>query len=204
MKCECAGDRTTRHHAARNEVGRLVNTAGQHPELEKPGLLPPGPDDPGTNLRRPADVYLPSWTDGSPAALDLAITSPQRQDILGQAALRCAAAAEAYEVYKREYKGTAADCRSQGISFIPMVAEPSGGWGPSAVCTLKALARAAATRSHSGAGPSAILAEHLQQLCTAIRRASARAILRREVAAEPARCHRQAALAVLGQMPRGQ
>ena len=195
--CAGAGDRTSRHHAARNEVGKFAAEAGQHPELEKAGLLPPGPDNPGSNLRRPADVYLPSWTGGAPAALDLAVTSPQRQDILSQATLRCGAAAEAYEMYKRAYKDTAADCASQGLSFIPMVAEPSGGWGPSACCTLKALARAAAARSHSGAEPSAVLAEHQQRLCTVIRRATARAVLRREVTADPARCPQQAALAVL-------
>jgi len=196
-KCAGAGDRTSRHHAARNEVSRFAAEAGQNPELEKAGLLPPGPDDHGSNRRRPADVYLPSWSNGGPAALDLAITSPQRQDILSQAATRPGAAAEAYEMYKRSYKDTAADCLSQGISFIPMVAEPSGGWGPSAACTLKALSRAAAARSHSGAEPSAILAEHLQCLCAAIRRATARAVLRREVPVDTPSCPRLAALSVL-------
>ena len=134
--------------------------------------------------RRPADVYLPSWTDGAPAALDLAVTSPHRQDVLSQASLRCGAAAEAYESYKRTYLGTVSDCNSQGLSFVPMVAETTGGWGPSAHCTLKALARAAAAHSSSGAEPSAILAEHLQRLCAAIRRATARAVLRRHVAVD--------------------
>jgi len=197
VACSGGGDRTTRHHAARNEVGRFAAEAGQNPELEKPGLLPPGPDNPGSNLRRPADVFLPSWSNGAPAALDLAVTSPQRQDILRQASLRGAAAAEAYECYKRQYLDTAADCQSQGLAFIPMVAEPSGGWGPSGACTLKALSKAAAARSPTGAEPSAILAERLQRLCAAIRRASARAILRRDGDSEPLRCPRQAALAVL-------
>ena len=199
VACCAGGDRTTRHHAARNEVGHFASEAGQHPELEKAGLLPPGPDNPGSNLRRPADVYLPSWKNGAPAAFDLAVMSPQRQDILSRASLHCAAAAEACESYKREYLGTAADCQSQGLSFIPMVAEPSGGWGPSGACTLKALSKAAAVRSTSGAEPSAVLAEHLQRLCAAIRRASARAILRRDGGAESSSCPRQAALAVLAE-----
>jgi len=197
--CAGAGDRTCRHHAARNEVGLFATTAGMHLELEKPGLLPPSPDTPGSNLRRPADVFLPSWSGGAPAALDLAITSPQRLDVLRQASLRKGAAAEAYEVYKRNYLDTSAVCTSQGLSFIPMVAEPSGGWGPSGFCTLKALARAAAARSPTGAEPSAILAERLQRLCGAIRRATARAVLRREAAVETssARGARSAALALL-------
>ena len=66
----------------------------------------------------------------------------------------------------------------QGIAFIPLVAETSGGWGPSGMCTLETLARAAATRSDNL--PKSILAEHLQLLCTGIRRANARAVLRRD------------------------
>ena len=106
--CAGAGDRTCRHHAARNEVGHFAAAAGLSPVLEKPGLLPPSPDNPGSNLRRPADVYLPTWSGGTPAAIDLAVTSPQRLDVLSQASLRMGAVAEAYETHKRKYLDTAA------------------------------------------------------------------------------------------------
>jgi len=58
-----------------------------------------------------------------------------------------------------------------------MIAETSGGWGPSAMCTIKRMAKAAALRSDSD--PGQILAAHLASLCSVIRRANARAILRR-------------------------
>ena len=48
------------------------------------------------------------------------------------------------EHFKRSFLDTAADCQRQGISFIPIVGEPSGGWGPSAVCVFKSLARTVA------------------------------------------------------------
>ena len=67
----------------------------------------------------------------------------------------------------------------QGFSFIPMVAEPSGGWGPSGLCTLKALARAEALVS--GLDQGVVFAGYLQRLCTAIRKSNARALLRRTV-----------------------
>ncbi len=73
------------------------------------------------------------------------------------------------------------DCAAQGISFIPVVAETSGGWGASAMCTFKALAKAAASRELDDA-ESAVkprLQRHLEHECTAIRRANARAVLRR-------------------------
>ena len=47
-----------------------------NPELEKSGLQQPCPEQPGAARRSPADVFIPSWS----AALDLAITSPQRLD----------------------------------------------------------------------------------------------------------------------------
>jgi hypothetical protein len=64
---------------------------------------------------------------------------------------------------------------------------------------LKAFAKAAAARSHTGAEPSVILAERLQKLCAAIRRATARAVLRREAApaATTSRSARSAAAALL-------
>jgi hypothetical protein len=68
-KCAAGGDRTKRHHTARNLIGRLAGEASANPELEKAGLLPLGPDQPDADLRRPADVYLPYWFGGVPAAL---------------------------------------------------------------------------------------------------------------------------------------
>eukprot|EP00973_Karenia_brevis_P069800 9704853-Karenia_brevis.AAC.1 len=127
--CTAGGDKTRAHHGARNQAGRFASSAGHCPELEKPGLLQPSPEQPGATGRRPADVYLPSWRDGTPAALDFAITSPHRQDMVGRAAESSGVAARSYESFKRTYLDTERDCASQGISFIPMVGEPTGGWG---------------------------------------------------------------------------
>ena len=84
--CMAAGDHTACHNVARNIVGRFACNAGLSPTLEKAGLLPPRPNDPASsNLRRPADVYVPSWDFDSPAAFDFASVSPRRQDVLSQA-----------------------------------------------------------------------------------------------------------------------
>ena len=61
-----------------------------------------------------------------------------------------------------------------------MVAEPSGGWGPSGLCTLKAPARAEALVN--GVDQAVVCAGYLQRLCTAIRKSNARALLHRTVA----------------------
>ena len=39
--CPCGGDRTKRHNRLRTVVATWAQAAGLHPELEKPGLLPP-------------------------------------------------------------------------------------------------------------------------------------------------------------------
>jgi hypothetical protein len=176
--CMAAGDVVACHNAARNLVGRVASSAGLAPSLEKTELLPPRPDDPsGSNLRRPADVYLPSWDHGAPAALDLAIVSPQRQGIVAQAAVTAGAAASAYASHKRSHLQTEEECAAQGVAFLPLVAETSGGWGADGLKVLRRLAKASAAKA--GGDESAAVGQLLQRLCVTIRRAKARAVLRR-------------------------
>jgi hypothetical protein len=176
--CMAAGDVVACHNGVRNLTGRFAESAGHAPTLEQAQLLPPRPDDPtGANLRRPADVYLPSWIHGSPAALDFAVVSPLRQDIMIQAAERAGAAATAYETHKRNHLNTDVECTRQGVTFIPMVAESSGGWGPEGLKTLRQLAKTAA--ANSGRSDDVTMGQLLQRLCVVIRSAKARAILRR-------------------------
>ena len=87
------------------------------------------------------------------------------------------AAAMAYDWHKRSFLNTADDCATQGLQFRPIVGEPSGGWGPSAICAFKAIAKTQAAGSTSDA--KTIFASELQHLCTAVRRANARAVLSR-------------------------
>ena len=176
--CMAAGDHTACHNAARNIVGRFACNAGLSPTLEKAELLPPRPDDPASsNLRRPADVYVPSWDFGSPAAFDFAIVSPQRQDVLSQASQSSGAAAELYEDRKRSFLNTAAECSEQGVLLVPFVAESSGGWGTTGFTTLHKLAKASGQRW--GKDVEASLSHLLERLSVAIRSAHARAVLRR-------------------------
>ena len=100
---------------------REAAVASPTAELEKPGLLPPSPcsTSPNTNLRRPADIYLPSWNQGSPVGLDFAITAPQRPEIVASAACEDLAAATAYSHTKRLHANTEAECNAVGLVFVP-------------------------------------------------------------------------------------
>ena len=167
-----------RHHAVRDLVHTWCQSAGLRPEREKFGLLlPTGPEDMNNSqARRPADVYLPAFA-GSPTAFDFAITAPQRQETLAQASVRTAAAAEAYARHKELHLHTAQACEQQGVKFVPLVAECTGTWDPSALKVLKHVAHAAAAKT--GEEPAVCYNQLLQELGTTIRSFRARAALRR-------------------------
>ena len=188
LVCSCGGDRTKRHNLLRNEVFFFCNSAGLNPELEKPGLLQPRPlggashengstRDPN-ELRRPADIYLPRWRRGTPAALDFAVTSGLRVDLVSNSAQNCSAATEAYERLKCSYLNTEEICREDGITFIPVICEADGGgWGPAAHKIWNELAQTKALLS--GEQNSIIANRLLQSLGLILHRENAIAILRR-------------------------
>ena len=137
-----------------------AQAAGLATEVEKPGLLPLRPAEDGTDegrgagARRPADVWLAQWGLHGAAALDLAVTSGFRAGAtLAQSAQSGTAAVEAYEAHKRAHLHTDHHCASEGLQFLPLVAEAcSGGWGPTATATWRTLGGLIAARS--GDSPS--------------------------------------------------
>ncbi|CAE8623744.1 unnamed protein product [Polarella glacialis] len=178
--CCAGGDRTRRHNGLRNRMFRGAVRAGLHPELERPGLLLPSrPGDINQNeqAQRPADVYLPCFTGGLPAALDFAVTAPQRQETLTQATVTALAAASDYDRKKRSFRGTEEACRNQGVTFLPVVIETTGAWSEDATSVLLLMAKAMAVRS--GRAAKEELQELLQSAAVSVRRANARACLRR-------------------------
>ena len=176
-RCCAGGDRTIRHNGVRNIVFSFCQRAALRPELERPGLLLPARPSDHHSQARPADVYLPCWTGGLPAALDFAITAPQRQDIVSEASRTPLAAATSYSDCKRAHNNTELACSNQGIRFQPMVSETSGAWAPEALNVLQLIAKAVAGRE--GKHHSLILKEILSSCAVAARKASARAHFKR-------------------------
>ena len=133
--------------------------------------------DPHAN-RRPADVYLPRWRRGTPAALDFAVTSGLRSDMVHRSAMDGSAAAKSYEDFKRSHLDTENECQREGITFIPIICEADGcGWGPTAHAVWSELAKhkSILTREQN----STIAMRLLQSLGLVVHRENARAILRR-------------------------
>ena len=128
--------------------------------------------------RRPADVYLPRWRRGAPAALDFAVTSGLHRDIVDRSAIDGSASTKAYEDFKRAHLNTDAACREEGITFIPVICEADGGgWGPAAHKVWSELAKHKALAS--GELDSTIVSQLLQSLGLILHKENARSILRR-------------------------
>jgi hypothetical protein len=84
----------------------------------------------GPEGRRPADVYVARWRNGTPAALDFTVASGLRPELLQASAEDSAHATRHYEGYRCSHLDTQAACQAEGVTFIPMVVEASGGgWG---------------------------------------------------------------------------
>jgi len=194
--CVCCGggDRTRRHNIIRNASSEGAAVAGLNPELERPGLLPQRPligsrcedgstppSDDNTHLRRPADVYIPHFDAGAPAALDFAVTSGLRDDIMSASILDADAASLRYEDLKCSYKNTRALCQEQGIRFVPMILEATGGgWGKEARKVWTRLAKAASLTTGEPESKQAV--QLLQRLSFALHKENARAVMRRVAA----------------------
>ena len=133
LVCSCNGDRTVRHNAVRNVTHEEANEVALNPEREKAGLLPVRPASDGIatsgGARRPADIWFPRGVQGDPEALDFAVTSGLRGDLLHQVIDQPETVFERYERFKKGFKQTEQHCRDQGLCFTPMILEAHGGGG---------------------------------------------------------------------------
>ena len=126
LVCPAGGDRTIRHNALRDAVCFLCKSAGLNPEPEKTGLLRPRPqfhclEEDGQKYkgsrspegRQPADVFIPCGRLGKPAALDLAVTSGLKMDLLKDTLKDGSSATSWYEGFKCSYLDTKQHCQEE-------------------------------------------------------------------------------------------
>jgi hypothetical protein len=184
LVCQCGGDRTIRHNAMRNAFFEEASEAGTRPEREKAGLLParPATDEvPASgdlSARRPADVWLPRGASGKGEALDFAVTSGLRADLMRQVATSPELVFSSYEQAKREYKQTNTLCSEAGFRFVPMVVEAhGGGFSKTVRGMIDWIAVQAAAIHHEC--PSKVSLKIAQRMSCILHRETARAILRR-------------------------
>ncbi|KAL5497160.1 hypothetical protein EMCRGX_G013584 [Ephydatia muelleri] len=143
VTCKFGGDVVVRHNALRNAIFDFCKRALLNPKLETGAGL--GHE---RRLTRPADILIPSWSNGDkPAAIDVSITSPLKSNILSEAGVVAGAAARQTEERKHTCNDTI--CSELGWKCVPLVVETFGAWGRTAGQFFGELASRLAAQSHS-------------------------------------------------------
>ena len=93
---------------------------------------------------RPADVLVPNWDLGKPAAFDLTVASLLNQSILNGACVTAGSSARVSE--QRKHASNDVKCSELGWSCIPLAVETYGCWGAEARLHLSCLASRLAAR----------------------------------------------------------
>ena len=161
--CGGNGDRISRHNSIRDVVFTAAQLAALAPSKEIPGLV-------SGSLARPADVFLPSWSCGCPAALDIHVISPLQQQTLSQASVTPGHALQVG--VQRKLASNLPACREAGVECIPLVVETLGGLAEDFIRTIRSLGQAIADRTSSW-DPSYTTRHLFQRLAIALWRGNA-------------------------------
>ena len=136
----CGGnaDRIMRHNAIRDALFEAAQSAALAPTREAPGVV-------ADSHSRPADILLPTWRCGRPAALDVHVISPLQDLTLSAAA---STPGHALNVgVQRKLAAHLSDCRAAGMDFVPVVVETLGGLSEDAISTVRAIGKAISKRA---------------------------------------------------------
>ena len=162
--CGGNGDRITRHNAIRDVLFSAAQSAALAPSREAAGVVP-------DSLSRPADILLPVWSKGRPAALDVHVISPLQQHTLHEASHTPGHALNVG--VQRKLSSHLASCRSAGVEFVPVVAETLGGLAEDTIRTVRAIGRAIAQRASSPSDTSTATTQLFRRLAISLWRGNA-------------------------------
>ena len=139
LSCKNGPDVVSRHNRVRDTLFEFCQRACLGAQLEAGSSL-------GHEARqtRPADVLIPNWELGKPAAIDLCVKSPLNSNTLQVACVTPNSAAMQAE--QRKHHSNDAKCEKLGWVCIPLVVESYGSWGPEAQRCLSRLAGRLATQ----------------------------------------------------------
>ena len=95
-------------------------------------------------LTRPADVLVPDWMIGKPAAFDITVTSPLNPSTFTEVSVTAGSAALAAE--QQKHNANDVKCSQLGWKCVPLAVESYRCWGTEARQHLAQLASRLATR----------------------------------------------------------
>ena len=148
----------------KGQIFSACSAANLSPVCEQKNLIPE------TNSR-PGDVYLPYWSAGQTAALDITITSPLQPSIISNTASKSGFALRAAEDRKLEQYPQ--QCVNIGVQYIPMAFESFGGPCELLRKTLKRIALLTDKRSSYSAGFSVAFRRLAQSVSVTLTRGNA-------------------------------
>jgi len=134
LRCKSGGYIIARHNRVRDLVHSLSLNAALSPVLEKSHILG---DCPG---QRPADIFLPTFYNGAPAAIDVAITDPLQDKYK-----KVENPAEDYAQKVKHHKYDKGFDGSE-ITFVPLVADTFNRWNVEGQELLQEIFRRGANR----------------------------------------------------------
>lgn len=167
--CGGNGDRIHRHDSLRDAIYSAAQTAALAPRKEVPSLIP-------GSSSRPADIYLPNWKRGLPAALDVTVISTLQQQTVDGASTTPGYALKVGE--DRKMAAHAEACHSIGVIFTPLVLETLGGWSEEAILTISAIGRLQGQRL--GTSPTEATRHLFQRLSISLWKGNATLWIRRQ------------------------
>ena len=159
----CGGnsDRISRHNALRDALFSAAQSAALAPRLKAPSLVP-------ASSSRPADIYIPNWQAGRPAALDVSVISTL-QPLTISGSLSQGHALQVGE--DRKVAAHQEDCLAVGVDCIPLIAETLGGWSHCACELIRRISSLMANRV--GSSPSDTTTHLFQRLSICLWRGNA-------------------------------
>jgi len=171
LTCKATGDRIRKHNSIVDFVYQQAISAAKNPIKEKLYIL--GQD----NSKRPADIFIPNFMNDKTVCLDVGITTPMAPSHIPKASAKQLAAAEDYAESKSKKNGV--PCLAQGLLYIPVCGESTGGWTPKAHDVFTYLIKSIAHRSERKFGIQRRM--FYEDLSVRLQRANAMAIARRDV-----------------------
>ncbi|KAL5474730.1 hypothetical protein EMCRGX_G026718 [Ephydatia muelleri] len=168
VTCKGGGDVVLRHNSLRDVFAQFCHRARLGGQLEVGHGY--GAE---SSLSRLADILVPNWMIGKPAAFDLTVVSPLNSTTLNEAGARSGSAARKAEV--RKHNANDANSTELGWVCIPLAVETYGCWGVEAQGSISWLAARLAL--HLQCSKSKAITSIYQRLNLTLVRCNARALL---------------------------
>ena len=137
LNCRQSAQFKSRHDNLRDLLDSQACKALLNSRIEVSGIF----DDSG---EKPADVYIPRYQSGKPAAIDISLINPLSVNVVERAAKEAGAALK--ERVDAKCQKYSAKCDAKDVEFIPFILEVFGGFDVAAIKVVSRIAKGQAAQ----------------------------------------------------------